>query len=101
MSERGMSQIMTQRNGLCQTFVETQGPGNGPGNLRHLQRMGQSGPVMIPLGRQEYLSLVLQSAERFAVEDPIPVSLIFRTDIAQLLLSFPPPGISAQSSIWA
>ena len=49
MSKRRVPQIMPQRNGLCQIFIEPQGPGNGAGNLGNLQRMGQPGAVMVSL----------------------------------------------------
>ena len=82
MSERGMTQIMPQCNGLGQVFVKPQGPSNRARNLRYLQRMGQPGPVMIPFGKKEYLRLLLQPAKRLAVEDPVPVPLEDGTDIA-------------------
>ena len=58
---------MPQRNGFRQVLIQLQRPGNRAGNLRHLQRMGQAGPVMVSLRGQKYLSLVFQPAKRFAV----------------------------------
>ena len=52
MAKGGMPQIMPQGNGFGQILVQAQRPGNGAGNLIHLQRVGQPGAVMIPSGER-------------------------------------------------
>ena len=42
-------QVMGQTDGLGQILVETQGAGNGAGDLRHLQCMGEPGAVEVAL----------------------------------------------------
>ena len=55
MAEGGVTQIVTHGNGLCQIFVQTQRLRNGTGNASDLQRMGQSGTIMIALRGQKNL----------------------------------------------
>src|SRR5204863_6460908 len=45
-------------------------------NLRDLERVREAGAVVIARGREEHLRLVLQPAERLAVDDAIAVALI-------------------------
>ena len=73
VAEGGVAQVVTQGDGLGQILVEPQGPCHRPGDLRHLQRVGQPGAVMVPLGGQEHLGLVLEAAEGLGVDDPVPV----------------------------
>ena len=80
MAKRCMPQVMCQTDGFGQVFIQTQPPGNGPGDLGHLQRMGQPCTVEIPFRREEDLRLLFQPAECFAVDDPVPVPLVYRSD---------------------
>ena len=93
MAKGRMPQVMTQGDGLRQILIETQSPGNGPGNLGHLQRVGQPGAVVVPLGGQKHLGLVLQPPEGLTMKDPIPVPLIRGAQAAFLFRPFPSPGI--------
>ena len=45
MPERGMPEIVRERDGFRQVFVEPQGAGQRPGDLRDFQRVGQAGAV--------------------------------------------------------
>ena len=99
MTKRCVSKIMSQCNGFGQIFIESEGPGNGSRCLRHFQRMGQSGTVMVSLWSKKYLCLVLQSPKGFTMQNPIPVSLINRPDVAGCLFHLTASGISAMGSI--
>ena len=77
-----LSRKLRERNGLGQILVETQGTCNRPGDLRNLQRVGQSGTVVVALMLDEYLGLVFQPAERAGVNDPVPVPLETRPERA-------------------
>ena len=99
MSEWRMPQIVPQGDSLRQILVETQRLGHGSGYLGNLQGMGQPGTVMIPPGRQKYLGFVLQTSKGLTVQNPIPISLIIRPDIAHLLLPIAAPGSHTQSRI--
>src|SRR5687767_4201803 len=43
VAESGVAQVVGQSDRLDQVFVDGQGAGNGPGELRHLERMRQAG----------------------------------------------------------
>jgi len=43
MAERRMAKVVGQRQRLRQILVEPQGAGDGAGDLRHLDRVGQPG----------------------------------------------------------
>ena len=81
MAERRMAQIMPQRDGFGQIFVQPQAPGQRPGHLRHLQRVGQAGAVMVAHGGKKHLRLVFQPPEALAVNDTVPISLKIRPQI--------------------
>ena len=63
MAEGRVAQIMGQRHGLGQIFVDRQGARQAAGELRHFQRMGQPGAVIIAFMLHEDLGLVLEPAE--------------------------------------
>ena len=54
---------------------------DGARDLRHFQRVGQPRAVVVARGREKYLGLVLQAAERLAVHDAIAIVLKRRTHI--------------------
>ena len=60
MAEGRMPQIMSQRHRFRQILIQAQRLGDGSGDLRHLQRMGQARPVVISLGSQKDLGFMLQ-----------------------------------------
>lgn len=76
MAKGGMSQIVRQRDGLGEVFVETQCTSNRAGNLRNFERMGHTGAVMIADRRKENLRFLLQTAKRFTMDDPVAIALI-------------------------
>ena len=100
MPERRMSEIMSQRNRLHQILIQFQCLRDRPRRLRHLQRMRQPGPIMIPLRRQKHLRLILEPPKRLRMNNPIPVSLINRPDITLLLHTRPSLRLPAVRSIW-
>jgi hypothetical protein len=99
MAERSVPQVVPQRYGLGEVFIEPQSPGNGPCNLGHFQSMGKSRPVMVAFGRYKYLGFVLQPAEGFTVQYPVAVSLKLGTYLAFLQWISPSPGSTAETSI--
>ena len=56
-----MPQIVPQRDGFREILVEGKRAGDGTGNLRNVQRVGQPRDVVIPLGRKTYLRFVFQA----------------------------------------
>ena len=92
MAKGRVSQVMGQADGLGQILVEAQGTGNGAGDLRHLQRVGEPGAVEVALRREEHLRFLLEPPERLAVDDPVTVPLEHRTDRVLLFGSHPAPA---------
>ena len=75
VAERGVSQVVCQRDGLDQVFVQAQRPGDRSAQLCHFQRVGHTGAKQVSLVIQEYLSLVNQPPERRRMHDPVAVAL--------------------------
>ena len=83
---------MGQTDGLGQILVEAQGAGNGAGDLRHFQCVGEPGAVEVALRREKHLRFLLEPPERLAVDDPVTVPLEHRTDRVLLFGSHPAPA---------
>src|SRR4249920_4031829 len=75
MPERRVSQVVAERDRLGEVLVQAQRAGGGPGDLAHLERVGEPDAVVVALGGEEHLRLVLQAPERLRVHDAVPVSL--------------------------
>ena len=75
VSERRMAEIVAETDRLGQILVERQRPGDRARHLGDLERVGQTCAVVVPGGRHEHLRLVLETAKRLAVHDPVPVTL--------------------------
>ena len=74
MAERRMAEIVRQRQGLGEVLVEPELARDGAGDLRHFQRMGQPGAVVVAFVKHEDLGLVLQPAKRRRMDHPIAVA---------------------------
>ena len=68
-----MSQIVAQSDGLREIRIQTQGCGDGAGNLGHFQRMCQARAKVISLVGDEHLGLFLQPPESRRVDDAVAV----------------------------
>jgi hypothetical protein len=86
-----MAEIVPEGDGFGQVLVEGQGAGHRPGDLRDLEGVSQSGPVMIALGREKHLGLIFQAAKRLAMENAVPVVLKDGSHTAGFFL-YPSPG---------
>ena len=75
-SERRLAEIVGQRDRLDQVFAQAQSTPDRAGELRHLQRVGQTiATVVLVLGQQSDERFLSQPAERTAVDHPVPVTL--------------------------
>ena len=81
VTERRVPEVVPQRDRFGQLLVQAQDLGNGARDLRHLERVRESRPIMVARRRKEDLGLVLQAAERLAVDDSIAVALKCRADV--------------------
>jgi hypothetical protein len=93
MAKGRMSQVMAKGYSFGKILVKSKAPCYGSGYLGYLQGMSQSCPVMIPLRRYEYLSLMLKSSECFRMQYSVPVPLVIGSNIAFFFISLPPLGI--------
>ena len=76
MSERGMTKIVGECQSLGQILIHGKHARDRTRNLRHLQRVGHPGAVVVALVFHKNLCLVLQPAERSGMDQPVPVALI-------------------------
>ncbi len=74
MATRAVAAVVAERDRLGERDVQPQRPGDGACDLRHLERMGQPGALMV-LGEDEDLGLAGQAAEGGGVEDAVAVAL--------------------------
>ena len=79
MAEGRMTEIVRETDGFRQHLVESQRLGDGPRDLRDLERMREACSIQIAFVIDEHLGLVDQAAKCRAVHDPIAVALIFRS----------------------
>jgi len=75
MTERGMTQVVTEGNGFRQVLIEVQGASDGAGYLSHLQCMGEASYIVVTQWGNENLRLVLEPAEGLAGDDTVAVAL--------------------------
>ena len=97
MAERRMTEVVTEGDRFGQLFVQPQHLGDGARDLRHLEGVREPGPVMIAGRREEDLRLVLQPAERLAVNDAIAIALKRRP---HLVLDFRAAAVRASRRSW-
>ena len=75
MPKRRVAQVVRQRHGFDQIFVESQGAGDGAAQLRDFERVREPRAEQIALVVQEHLRLVNQPPERGRVHDAVAVPL--------------------------
>src|SRR5215210_7651935 len=73
--ERRMAEVVSQPDRLGQVLVQAERPGHVARDPARLERVGEPGPVVVALRRDEDLRLVLQPPERLRVDDAVPVAL--------------------------
>ena len=83
MAEGAVAEIVRERDRLRQILVDPQRPGDGTGDLRDLQGVGQPGAEMVALEVDEYLRLVFEAPERDRVDDPVAVALVDAAQVAR------------------
>lgn len=70
-----MSDVMNQRQGLDQLFIQFKGRGSSASDLSHFNRMGESAAEMIGIAVSEYLCFACQAAKGSGVNDSITITL--------------------------
>jgi hypothetical protein len=80
VSKGCVPEVMAERDGFRQVFVEIQRSGDGSGNLGDFQSVGEPGDVVVTPRRDEHLSFVFEASESLGVKDAVAVSLILSAD---------------------
>ena len=73
--ERRMTDVVRQRQGFGEVFVETERRGHGAGDLGHFDGVGEPVPKMIRDTRRKDLRLILQAAEGARMYDAVAIAL--------------------------
>ena len=95
VAEGRVPEVVAEADRLREVLVEAERAGDGPRDLRDLERVRQPRAEVVALGGDEHLRLVLQATERAAVDDPVAVALERR---AQPAVRPPaPPGARDRS----
>ena len=79
VSERGVSQVVSERYRLDKVFVEVKCARYRPAYLRYFESVREAGAVMVAFRGYEYLSLVFEPSERLAVHYAVAVAHKVRT----------------------
>src|SRR5438270_1989884 len=79
VSEGRMADVVNQRQGLGQIFVQAKCSGDGPGDLRNLDGVGQAAAKMIGRAAGKYLRLPRQAAEGTGLHNAFAIALKRRT----------------------
>ena len=78
MTERRMAEIVGQRQRLGEVLVDPKRAGDGAGDLRDFETMGEAGAVMIALVIDEHLGLIVEPAEGGRMQDAVAVARVRR-----------------------
>ena len=70
-----VAEVVAEPDRLGQVLVQPQRPRHRARDEAGLERVGEPGPVVVALGRDEHLRLVLEAPERLRVDDPVAVAL--------------------------
>ena len=92
-----VSEVVPQGDGLRQVLVEPQGPGDGAGNLCHLEGVDEARAIVVAFRRKKDLRLVGKPAEALAVEDAVPIALEASAQGVGLLEGGPSQGLIGQA----
>ena len=81
--ERRVAQVMGQRDGLGQIFIQQERPSDIPRNGRDLHRVRQARAQVIARAVQKNLGLVFQPAESARMNDAVAIALVLRAPIGR------------------
>jgi hypothetical protein len=80
VAEGWMTDVVDQGDAFDQVLVQAQPPCRHASDLRHLDGVGQAGAEVVAFVVGEDLGLVLQPAERAAMDDAVAVALVFAAE---------------------
>src|SRR5215213_2381527 len=73
--ERRMTQVVAEPDRLGEILVQPKRPRHVASDPAGLERVGEPRSVVVSLRGDEHLRLVLETAERLGVDDPVTVTL--------------------------
>src|SRR5207253_1125415 len=91
MAERRVAEVVAEHEAFRQLLVQGEAPRHAAPDLRALEAVGEPRAVVVALVVHEDLRLVLEAAERGAVDHAVPVALI-RGAHRVFRLGVPPPA---------
>ena len=99
VAEGGVPQVVAERDSLGQVLVQPERPGDGAGDLRHFQRMGEARAEMVALGSEEHLGLVGKPPKRFRVQDLVAIALVVGAQRVRLAGGAAPLGAVGEGGL--
>jgi hypothetical protein len=75
VAERGMAEIVRQRQSLCVLFVKVQGRRDGARDLGYLNRVGQPIAEMVTQPDSKHLCFALKPSKGSRVDDTVAIAL--------------------------
>ena len=91
--------VMAQGDGLGEGQVQPQRSGDAEGHLGDLERMGQSGALMV-VGEHEHLGLAGEATKGGGMQDPVPITLEARAGRIRCLLDQPVACAPPEGGAW-
>ena len=85
VTERRVAEIVTDRDRLGEILVEPERSRHDTGNSARLERVRETRAEVVAAGRDEHLSLVLETPEGLRVDDAVAIALERRSQPALLL----------------
>ena len=75
VAERGVPEVVRERDRLGQILVQSQRPRHAARNLRNFERVREAGAKHVPFMIHEHLGLVFEPAKRGTVDNAVAVAL--------------------------
>ena len=75
MAKGAVTDVMPECDCLDEVFVDPDCPADSPRDLRDLERVSETGAVVVAVGVDEYLGFVFQAPECLLVQNPVPIPL--------------------------
>ena len=88
VTERGVTDVMTKTDRLGQGVVESERGRHRPSHLGHLERVSETGDVVVAFGVEEDLGLVFKPAKGLGVDDPVAIALEGGPELVRLFCNF-------------
>src|SRR5690348_10520381 len=99
MTERWVAEVMRERDGFGEIFVESQGACDIAGDGCYFHRVRQPGAEMVACAIEKDLGLVFETAKGARMDYPVPVALIVRPPIGRGFLINTAAGVRTELGV--